>query len=158
MLQFQSRHYVIALSADWLTQILKHTTTPHWCKITITRSLEGARYDAIPECPWKDLKLLSARIVWNGSYQKTCQGNRHRNTLILGDLLSWPLTSIQQKEESLVSRVLTLIPITRQQLEVRAYWAAPSRSCSIKPALTEYWARWFSRIHEVTFIQVVGST
>ena len=51
MLQFQSRHYVIALSADWLTQILKHAPTPHWCKITITRSLEGARYDAIPECP-----------------------------------------------------------------------------------------------------------
>ena len=51
MLQFQSRHYVIALSADWLTQILKHAPTPYWCKITITRSLEGARYDAFPECP-----------------------------------------------------------------------------------------------------------
>ena len=47
MLQFQARHYVIALGADWLTHILKHAPTPHWCKITITRSLEGAT----PACP-----------------------------------------------------------------------------------------------------------
>ena len=32
MLQFQSRHYVIALNADWLTQILTHAPTSYWCK------------------------------------------------------------------------------------------------------------------------------
>ena len=51
MLQFQARHYVIALSADWLTQILKHAPTSHWCKITITRSLEGASVKATLGCP-----------------------------------------------------------------------------------------------------------
>ena len=63
MLQFQSRHYVIALSADWLTQILKHTPTPHWCKKSITRSLEGARDDAIPECPQMPLEMPLAYIL-----------------------------------------------------------------------------------------------
>ena len=51
MLQFQARHYVIALGADWLTHILKHVPTPYWCKITITRSLEGASVKATPGCP-----------------------------------------------------------------------------------------------------------
>ena len=51
MLQFQARRYVIALGSDWLTHLLTHVPTSYWCKITITRSLEGARDDAIPKRP-----------------------------------------------------------------------------------------------------------
>ena len=51
MLQFQARDYVIALDSDWSTHVLTHAPTPYWCKLTITRSIEGAKHDAIPKCP-----------------------------------------------------------------------------------------------------------
>ena len=51
MLQFKARCYVITFSSDWLTHLLTHAPTSYWCKITITRSLEGARDDAIPTHP-----------------------------------------------------------------------------------------------------------